>query len=467
MDYKLPKIWMGRIQKYWDKFIPKGFPVSSSKFSLKYETEEIKEAVDKMEASIGTEESVLSTVVPEDSFLSEYLGVYDVIGTPGELTLLSPVKVNSENIIAVHYNAESDTWDKIEDIQIIDGYVWGTLESFSPIAIFKYAKEIHIETEVKGIKECKSFVVCEGNPVRVTYRDGKSYVLNTASGKEIEVSTRYTYLIGGSIDGSHVESTSITLVDEITSSYISKVIAGSVYNETDGTFATVGSVNLYMKHSALGGLTGSMGAVRTEEVNFNINTNSVVSFLGAGEAFAKVNTPPTSFASNGWVKKVNYNFNDSKLPLTFLGGNNEYFYVDNTFASIDNCRMDYLISGGSNDGTNESEIIVTNSNIGIYQSTNRGNVKSAKVKFTDCIVKNLYVGGDASDNTVTGTTENIIIEINAGLGSYNIVPGTEKGKQITSEDAERIVKYVKVSRNTNVTISDELKEILGSKYIVK
>ena len=41
MDYKLPKIWMGRIQKYWDKFIPKGFPVSSSKFSLKYETEEI------------------------------------------------------------------------------------------------------------------------------------------------------------------------------------------------------------------------------------------------------------------------------------------------------------------------------------------------------------------------------------------------------------------------------------------
>ena len=73
-----------------------------------------------------------------------------------------------------------------------------------------------------------------------------------------------------------------------------------------------------------------MGAVRTEEVNFNINTNSVVSFLGAGEAFAKVNTPPTSFASNGWVKKVNYNFTDSKLPLTFLGGNNEYFYVDNT-----------------------------------------------------------------------------------------------------------------------------------------
>ena len=46
MDYKLPKIWMGRIQKYWDKFIPKGFPVSSSKFSLKYETEEIKENKD-------------------------------------------------------------------------------------------------------------------------------------------------------------------------------------------------------------------------------------------------------------------------------------------------------------------------------------------------------------------------------------------------------------------------------------
>ena len=53
MCYKLPKIWLGRIQKYWDKIMPNDYPVSDSVFALKFDTEEITAAVVKFEDEIG------------------------------------------------------------------------------------------------------------------------------------------------------------------------------------------------------------------------------------------------------------------------------------------------------------------------------------------------------------------------------------------------------------------------------
>ena len=47
MCYRLPKIWLGRIQKYWDKIMPSDYPVSDSVFALKFDTEEITAAVVK------------------------------------------------------------------------------------------------------------------------------------------------------------------------------------------------------------------------------------------------------------------------------------------------------------------------------------------------------------------------------------------------------------------------------------
>lgn len=465
MEYSLPKIWMGRIQKYWDKFVPTGFPVSSSKFSVKYENEEIKTAVETMENTIGTEDSPIAEIIPENSFVSEYLGTYDVEGTPGELTLLSPVKVNDNNIIALHYNSENKTWNQIEDVQIIDGYAWGVLESFSPIAIIKCRKEIHIEESIENMGT-NNFIICEGNPVTVTYDDGKSIVTNGASGKSIEIDGGGYTLIGGTADGTPIESTSIIVLNQISSKNISKVIAGSL-NCVSKEPTTVNEVNLYIRHSAFSIVTGSMGAVRTNKVNFEI-FDSTITYVGAGEGFKNYNTPPASFTSISWAKSVNIYTSNSKIFILYSCQNCEIFYVDKSIVEIDNgSKIDYLLGCGSNDGATDVSVKVVESEIGIYQSTNRGFVKSSSAKFIKSKVKNLFVGGDATDKTVTGKTGEITIEIDAGDGEYNIVTGTENGKLITAEDAERIVKYVKVSRNTSVKISDELKTILGSKYIVK
>lgn len=465
MEYSLPKIWMGRIQKYWDKFVPTDFPVSSSKFSVKFENEEVKTAVEAMENTIGTEESPIAEIIPENSFVSEYIGTYDVDGTPGELTLLSPVKVNDDNIIALHYNSENKTWNQIEDVQIIDGYAWGVLESFSPIAIIKCRKEIHVEESIENMPT-KNFIVCEGNPVTVTYKDGKSIVTNGASGKSIEIDGEGYTLIGGTVDGTALESTSVTVLDQLSSKNISKMIAGSL-NCVSTEPTTVNEVNLYIKHSAFSIITGSMGAVRTNRVNFEI-LDSTITYLGAGEGFTKYNKAPASFASISWAKSINMYISNSKIFILYSCQNNEIFYADKSVVEIDNgSKIDYLLGGGSNDGATDVFVKVAESEVGIYQTTNRGFVGSSSAKFIKSKVKNLFVGGDATDKSVTGKTGEITIEIDAGDGEYNIVTGTENGKLITAEDAERIVKYVKVSRNTTVTISEELKAILGSKYIVK
>jgi hypothetical protein len=154
--------------------------------------------------------------------------------------------------------------------------------------------------------------------------------------------------------------------------------------------------------------------------------------------------------------------------LTFIGQNCEYFYVHNTYAYVEGGKHDYLIMGGSNDGTNTTKMDVVDAEVGIFQTTNRGNVADAKATFVGCTVENLFVGGDATDSSVTGTTGKLRYEINASdHGSYNIVNGTEAGQLLTAEVADKIVDAVKVSRSANVTIAPELLDILGAKYIVK
>jgi hypothetical protein len=190
--------------------------------------------------------------------------------------------------------------------------------------------------------------------------------------------------------------------------------------------------------------------------------------MGCGEGYRQVGTPNPTFASRCWAKDVNMKLVNVTDNLTFIGQNCEYFYVHNTYAYVEGGKHDYLIMGGSNDGTNTTKMDVVDAEVGIFQTTNRGNVADAKATFVGCTVENLFVGGDATDSSVTGTTGKLRYEINASdHGSYNIVNGTEAGQLLTAEVADKIVDAVKVSRSANVTIAPELLDILGAKYIVK
>lgn len=469
MCYTLPKIWMGRINKYWDKVLPMPgeYPATESKFSLSYETEEIREAVVEMEASIGTEDCPVVAMLPDDTYVTNYVGVYDVSGPVDEPTLLSPERVSSSNIVVMHYI--DDEWHQVEDVEVRDGFVYGTLESFSPIAIFEYAKDIHVDTEDHGIAGAagKDLIVCEGNQVKVfrDKEDGKTYVLNLSSGTKIEL-TKASYIIGGSVDGSYIAKTNIIVDNLVTNALASKIIGGSAYTESEG-FAEVGEVNVTAVSSPVTGcLTGSYGAVRTKKVNMHLE-NTIIAWCGCGEGYAGVDTEHPTYASRAWCAEANWKLINVRSNLTYFAQNCEYYYVEKATAYVEGGNHAILSTSGSNDGTGSVKLTAKDVKIGIFQTNNRGNVASVDATFEGCTIQHMFVGGEATDPSVTGTNDKIRLEINGSTGNYNLEAGTIGGEVLDAETAKRVVDKILVSRSANVTVPDSLREILGSKYVVK
>ena len=467
--HELPKFWMGRIQKYWDKFVPSDYPVSSSTFSVSFPSDVVAAAVAKMEDEIMSESCVALEVIPENTYVSNYVGVYDVEGTSGELTLLCPEKVSSENVVALHYNEETDAWENIEDIQIIDGYVWGTLESFSPIAIFEYKNDIVIvEGTIDGIhKNCECVVVGNGNAIKVYGEDDKVFVVGP-SGVPVEI-TKKANIVGGTIDGTPIESTNVSIVGVKNRDLVERVYGGSVLNNTEELpNTTINTINVKIIDSDINLVTGSAGAVRVNTSNVNIK-DSIVDNVATGQSMltgirdTSVSGADPDFACNVWVKNSNLFVSNSKIVLLFTAGNAGNQYTNNAYCKAENCQIEIFTAGGGSNGKTDFDIAeLVNCEIKVFQTVNRGKAGSVKTKIDKCQIEKLYIGGETEDKTVTGTTGSVKLDISTGI--YNFVAGTNGGEVITTND---IIDIIKVSRSAEVTISDELLEILGTKYIVK
>ena len=468
--HELPKIYMGRIQKYWDKVLPSNIPLSGSTFKTTFTSDAAAVAVETMENEVNTESCIALEAIPENTFVSKYVGVYDVEGTPGELTLLCPEQVSSDNVVALHYNETEDTWENIEDIQVIDRYVWGTLESFSPIAVFEYKNDIVILEEVLvGIhKDHEMVVVANGNTIKVYGEDDKVFVVGP-SGVPVEI-TKKCNIVGGSVDGTPIESTNVSIVNVNNTDLVARVYGGSVFdNSGDVKFTTVDTINLTIINSTLKLATGSAGAVRVNNSNVNV-TDSNIDAVATGQSMLtgiRDTNPDVTiepdFSCNAWIKNSKLNCVNSIVPLLYSAGNAGNMYTNNAVAVIDGCNIDYYtIGGGSNGKTDHDSATITNSKIKVLQTVNRGKAVAASVKIDKCEIENFYIGGETEDKTVTGITGSVKFDVNSG--TYNVVPGTDGGELITDNS---IVEYFKISRSANVTISDELVALLGDKYIVK
>ena len=234
----LPKLWLQYIQRYWDRKVPEDYPKDTGvKFSTYFESKEVQDAVNEMEKNLVDEEkSILVTskeeeqkVIKEGQAIDEYIGTYDVSGTPGESVLLSPEKVDDSIVGAVAFHfvkaddsaeepKKEDKWEVVKDVTVKDGYVYGKLESFSPVAVFTLRRSAYCckdqETENKLWNDRKVFV-CNGVPCTIKAKDGdnsdgKRIVIDDL-GNETEIEKK-TVIIGGSIDGTDLESTSLTFI---------------------------------------------------------------------------------------------------------------------------------------------------------------------------------------------------------------------------------------------------------------
>jgi len=469
----LPKIYLAVIPKYWYFPIPTDLPPSSSTFSLKYDTDDEYDAVKEMEANLNTEDSIVTPEdIPENDTISQYLGTYNVVGTPGELTLLSPNKIGNKDtgVVAYHYTPgeeeASGQWDKIEDAQIIDGYVYGTLESFSPIAVFTVKPDTYF-TENGEYMGCPTYVA-NGIPIVVSLNDKGKTIVTDAYGKVTEIPAT-TMIIGGSYDRD-LESINVTVKGDVK---FKGIRAGSIRDGAEETPLRVGkiTVNIEDVNRPSAGVTGSYGAVKTEEVEINIK-NSKLNFCGAGESICNGNDAnkewgqKCSLASKAWVKKARITLDNSYVSCAYAGCNCGYMYGDDVEIIAKNgSSADWYLACGSNGATNNAKATAIDSTIDVMQTTNRGPVKNSELVVKNSTVNYLFPTGDSTDKTVNGTVDKSRVEVTNG--KVNLYPGTNGGVVITAEDADKIIDVIKISRTTDLTYKEDADKILEKKIVIK
>lgn len=474
----LPKIYLAVIPKYWYAGIPNNYPETSSTFSLKYDSDAEYDAVKDMESKLNTEESIVTPEdIPENEKLSLYLGTYNVEGPAGELTLLNPNKIGNKDlgVVAYHYesgeNEETGTWTKIEDAQVIDGYVYGTVDSFSPIAVFTVKADTYYTTQCPYTK--KPTYVANGIPVVVSLDENGKTVVTDAYGKVTQI-TATTIVVGGSYDRD-LESTSVTIKGNVK---LASVRGGSVNPGDAETSLKVGKVvvNIEGLNRSSFGVTGSYGAVKTDEVVINIK-DSYISFCGSGESICENEAGKRMDANAEWgqqcnlgskayIKKATITMDNSYVNCAYAGGNCGYMFGDDVnIIAKNNSSADWFLACGSNGATNKASATAIDSKITYMQTTNRGPVNYSVLETKNSEVDYLFPTGDSTDKTVDGTVKKSKVEISGG--KVTLYPGTNGGKVITKEDANEIIESIKISRSTDITYAENADKILEDKIKIK
>ena len=447
----LPKLWLEVIQKYWEKRVPTDYPKTSSEFALEFKSKEVSEAVKLMEDKLNTEESIITTdVVPEGQRVGKYLGTYDVSSVAGKLVLISPEKVSSSDIdvLAFHYNEEQSTWEKIEDAQIVDGYVYGTLESFSPIAVFTVKKDTVFDEsgEVFGYPT----YIANGIQVVVIKNDNGETIVRDTYGKETVI-TEDTIIVGGTLDGTSVASTYVFAKGV----KIRNIKAGSYSEES---VVKIDEVTCVVEDSEItGGITGGGFNCRVEKALFNIK-NVKSNFFGSGESYWKKlskdsnNMDTIGLGSNSWIKDANINIEDSEIDILYAGGNTGYLYVQNTDTYIKGGKYGYVTIGGSNGKTDNSDIYIADATVTTFQTVNRGIVDSGKATIKNCKIEKLFAISDSEDSSVNGSANSVHLDITGG--SITLFVGNNGGEQVDILKAKEIIKALKISRTTEVVYAE-------------
>lgn len=360
----LPKLWLERIQCYWDKKIPKDIPETESEFSFYFDSTETKNSVKEMENKLNTEESIITADMVEDGTrLGNYLGTYNVSGPTGVSTLISPVKLSDDiiNVLAFHYNEEDKTWNKIENTEIKDGYVYATLESFSPISVFTIKKD-SVYYETSDIFNAPIYVA-NGIPITCKKNENGENVIRTSEGKETIVPNNCT-IIGGSIDGTNIESTSI-FIDGVTLLYVN---AGS-FSEKE--IVTVKNTSCVIKNSVISsGISGGHFNCRINNAKFDLDNVKSASFT-VGQSYWDEKKKDCNkkddlgLQSNSWLLNADVTINNSNILSLFNGGGPGYFYAKGSNLIAKNSTFEYVITGGSNGRTDCSNAELENCKVKI------------------------------------------------------------------------------------------------------
>lgn len=128
------------------------------------------------------------------------------------------------------------------------------------------------------------------------------------------------------------------------------------------------------------------------------------------------------------VEEAYVTINNGKAGTVF-GGGEGHSYTGTTAVRINGGTFDYVTAGGANGYTGDASLKVTSGEIGLLQSVNRGEMKSADVRVTGGTINKLYVGGE-EDSSVTGKIDKISLDVTGGSVVNNLYIGTSGGQKI-------------------------------------
>ena len=470
----LPKCWLARIPKYWDETIPTDIPRSSSSFSY-VTTEAEKEAVKEMEENINDpEKSIISPeAVGEHNALGSYIGTYDVVANAGERTLLSPNKLtNAVSALAYHYDEETGEWNQIEDAELDkDGYVWGSCESFSPVAVFGVRRDTYIQEETI-IYQFPTFV-CNGIFTKIYKNDEDKIVAEDGYGKITEIDENYL-ILGGTYDGTDVESTNVSIVGVT----VAKVIGGSACKDHP---VHVGTVNVYMQNAtSTSAITGTGVGCRVDKVNITLDGANSPSGLGCGESYYKGIALNKTLADSAlrlgapqWIKEAEINAVNTKIGVAYCSASNGHSYVQNATLYAKGCEFEYFCNGQSNGTVDNVTSVLEDTTIKYLNSNNRGHYGSGKATLKNCHVENFYVFAAPDEGAECA---DILGKVAWDFDADCVIDNTEIGRVgndtgvhdvTTPDECAKYLDYVKVSRDTAIIYTNGAEDVLGDLLITK
>lgn len=110
-------------------------------------------------------------------------------------------------------------------------------------------------------------------------------------------------------------------------------------------------------------------------------------------------------------------------------------YVKNVNITMNGGSVGYFTAGGSNGWTDEATLTVKGGNIQVLQGVNRGSTQSVDMTVTGGTIGAMYAGGETTDKGVTGTIQDVDVNILEGANVSKLEIGTSGGKEIVpSED---------------------------------
>lgn len=311
---------------------------------------------------------------------------------------------------------------------------------------------------------CVLFIITSSvNAATPTFDPDDGYVLNGtqkcffANGTEITISARTDGAPGATISWA---GGSVNVPSDVS-------VFGGAHNDT-ATYNTKVIMNGgTVKNIFGGGLHESYVGTAELLVNGGTVTGSITA--GGANIFANSdNCAPTAdnaVGSSTRVVNANATINGGSAQNVF-GGGEGLGYTKNSNITINGGAFQYVTAGGSNGFTGNANLTVSNGEIGVMQSVNRGDMESALMEVTGGNIQKLYVGGEEGDVNVTGTIDSIGLDISGSAKVQNLYLGTNGGAVIgTSNNPANVLVAIYDGSDVHIADPDQFSNDMIIEYI--